>query len=124
MKMPVIYVAGPYRAKNREAVELNIQSARKTGLICCLKGWSPIIPHANTGHMDQLVNLDDIFWLDATMELLRRADAMIICPGWERSHGTMSEIAEARRLGIPIYTNDNELPTGEAFLEKHGRRAG
>lgn len=50
-RMPVVYVAGPYRGLNRDAVELNIQVARA--------------------------------------------------------------------VGLPIYANDNDLPTAERFLEKY-----
>ena len=52
MRMPVVYIAGPYRAKSRAGVELNIQSARAMGLQTVRKGWSPLIPHANTGGLD------------------------------------------------------------------------
>lgn len=118
-RMPVVYVAGPYRGLNRDAVELNIQVARAVGLEAVRKGWSPLIPHANSGHLDALINLPDQFWLDATLELMRRCDAVVLCPGWARSAGTEGEIREARRIGLPIYANDNDLPTAERFLEKY-----
>lgn len=110
-RMPVVYVAGPYRAKTREAVELNIQSARRVGLECCRKGWSPIIPHSNTAHLDAVdPSIPDDFWLASTMELLRRADAVVLCPGWERSAGTLAEVAVAKSLGMSIYTSVGQLP--------------
>lgn len=114
-KMPVAYVAGSYRAASRAGVELNIQVARRVGLLAALKGWSPIIPHANTGHLDELCSLSETFWLDATMELMRRCDAVVLCPGWQHSSGTLAEIAEAQRLGITVFYTDSELPPAEAW---------
>jgi len=109
--MPVVYVAGPYRASSRAGVELNIQSARLTGLHCCLKGWSPVIPHANTGGLDEIApGITDQFWLDATLELMRRCDAVVLCPGHLTSRGTTTEVVEAKRLGIPVYSTIEDLP--------------
>jgi nucleoside 2-deoxyribosyltransferase len=116
--IPVVYVAGPYRAPNRAGVELNIQAARHVGKLCCVKGWSPIIPHANTGHLDEtLPGLQDEFWLESTMELLRRADAVVLVPGWEMSSGTRAEIAEATLRGIPVYDALHLLPSAQKFVE-------
>lgn len=117
-QMPVAYIAGPYRGANREAVELNIQAARAVGLLAARRGWAPIIPHANTGHLDGAYpSLGDDFWLDATMTLLRRSDALVLCPGWGGSVGTLDEIEEAKRLGIEIFTTVDQLPTGIEWLE-------
>ena len=117
--IPVVYVAGPYRGPNRAAIELNIQAARHVGKLCCVKGWSPIIPHANTGHLDEaLPGMSDDFWLDSTMELLRRADAVVLVPGWEMSSGTRAEIAEATLRGIPVYDTLHLLPSAQIFVEE------
>ena len=118
--IPVIYVAGPYRGRSREAVELNIQAARSVGLLCCRKGWSPIIPHANTSHMDAMdPDIGDAFWLASTMELLRRCDAVVLVPGWDRSSGTKAEIDEAMRLNLQIFTSENMLPLAAKFVQSN-----
>lgn len=117
--IPVIYVAGPYRGPNRAAIELNIQAARHIGKLCCVKGWSVIIPHANTSHLDEaLPGISDDFWLASTMELLRRADAVVLVPGWENSSGTRAEIREAEQRGIPVYDSMNELPSAQRFVDE------
>lgn len=108
--MPIVYVAGPYRGLNHAAIELNIQSATAVGTEAIRKGWSPIIPHKNTAHLDQILNLPDQYWLDATMELMLRSDAVVLCPGYERSAGTAGEIREARLRGIPVFTSVDLLP--------------
>lgn len=116
--IPVVYVAGPYRGPNRAAIELNIQAARHVGKLCCVKGWSPIIPHANTGHLDEaLPGTPDEFWLESTMELLRRSDAVVLVPGWDMSSGTLAEIREAQRRGIPVFDSMNDLPSAQRFVD-------
>jgi hypothetical protein len=122
VRMPVVYVAGPYRGINRDAVELNIQSAKAVGLEAIKKGWSPIIPHMNTAHLDAITSLDDNFWLEATMELLRRSDAVVLCAGWNRSTGTIAEIEEARKLKIPLRFSVNQLPEAEIFIDEKEKR--
>jgi hypothetical protein len=34
---------------------------------------------------------------------MRRCDLVVVVPGWETSGGTLKEIAEAERLGIPVF---------------------
>lgn len=97
----VVYVAGPYRAKTPFEVECNIHAARRLGAEVAKLGGLPLIPHANTAHFDGIQ--DDQFWLDGTLELLRRADAVIMLHNWERSTGARGEHAEAERLRIPIF---------------------
>lgn len=92
---------GPIGASTHAAIELNIQSATAVGTEAIRKGWSPIIPHKNTAHLDQILNLPDQYWLDATMELMLRSDAVVLCPGYERSAGTAGEIQGSPPAGHP-----------------------
>lgn len=115
--MKVIYVAGPYRHATRAGIQLNIQSSMKVGCLVAQKGYSPLIPHMNTAHMDEVIRPgDEQFWLDATMELMRRCDAVVLCPGWQMSSGTIGEIIEAVRLEIPVYESVEVLPCPTVFV--------
>lgn len=53
-KVPLVYVAAPYRAKTTYGVERNIQNARRWGAIIMSLGAYPVIPHSNTSHFDGL----------------------------------------------------------------------
>src|SRR5258708_35264365 len=64
-------------------------------------GGMPVVPHANTSHYDGIG--DDQFWLDGTMQLLRRCDAMVCLENWKASSGARAEHEEAVRRGMPIF---------------------
>lgn len=115
---PLIYVAGPYRAATREAIASNIEAARLVGISAAELGWFPVIPHANTAHMElDLPDLGDDFWLRGTMEMMERCDAVMLVPGWENSAGTKGEMARADALRIPIFRTLETLPSARAFIE-------
>lgn len=115
---PLIYVAGPYRAATREAIASNIEAARLVGISAAERGWFPVIPHANTAHMElDLPELGDDFWLRGTMEMMERCDAVVLVPGWENSAGTKGEMARADARRIPIFRTLDTLPSARAFIE-------
>jgi hypothetical protein len=105
--MKVIYCAGKFRGPNGWAVAENIRAAERLGFEVAQLGAAPLIPHANTASFDR--TLDDKFWIDATLELLRRCDAIILVPGWEHSVGACGEKTEAERLGLPVFFAVGEL---------------
>lgn len=104
--MKIIYVAGPYRADLPWGVDRNVHRAREAGVTVALAGAMPLIPHANTAHFDGLA--PDAFWLEGTLELLRRCDAVyVFSENWKASSGTRNEVAEATRLGLPVFYPDD-----------------
>jgi hypothetical protein len=114
---PLIYVAGPYRAATRAAIARNIENARLLGIEAARLGWFPVIPHANTAHMEHdLPHLGDEFWLRGTMEIMERCDALVLVEGWENSEGTTGEIARADQLHIPVFRGLHLLPSASEFI--------
>lgn len=101
MAKPIVYIAGPFRGANAWDVECNIRRAEITGLSVAEQGAIPLIPHTMYRFWDG--TLDDSFWLACGIELLRKCDAVMLCPGWRRSKGTLAERAEAERLKLPIF---------------------
>lgn len=99
--MRVIYVAGPYRGADSWEVERNIRRAEELAFEVWRMGLAALCPHMNTRHFDRA--LPDQVWLDGDLELLRRCDGLILTADWERSAGTITEVARARSLGLPVF---------------------
>lgn len=101
--MITAYIAGPFRAPTDEGVRENIRAAERVGLVVAKVGGNPLIPHANTGSFHGVAGIPEQFWLDATMELMRRCDVVILTPDWQKSSGARAERAEAEKLSIPVH---------------------
>lgn len=108
--MLVIYVAGPLNAPTAEGVARNIAAAEAIGWQIAKIGAMPMIPHANTGAFLAREGVGEPFWYEGTLDLLRRCDAVVCTPDWQKSKGARAEVAEATRLGIPVHVFGS-LPT-------------
>lgn len=113
--MKLVYVAGPYRAATREWVGQNVAAARHLGRLCAQIGWFPVMPTVNTAHFDHDFPglADDQFWLDGTLELMKRCDAVVLVDGWQHSSGARGEVKLADELGIPVCSSTAELEAVE-----------
>lgn len=113
--MKVVYVAGPFRAKTAWGVAENVRAAERVALQIARLGAMPLCPHANTAHFDGECTAN--FWLEGTLELLRRCDAAVFIHGWPASLGSMGEWEECGRLSIPrCDLHSIERDEREAFL--------
>ncbi len=104
---PVVYVAGPYRGPSEWAVKQNVALAESAALAVWALGAACICPHKNTERFGGA--LPDRVWLEGDLELVRRCDALLIVGEWRKSQGTLGEIEEASRNGIPICSSIEEL---------------
>jgi hypothetical protein len=66
-------------------------------------GAAALCPHTNTRFFDKTAT--DKAYLDGTMEMLRRCDAVVMCANFQASQGALAERAEAERLGLPVFYN-------------------
>jgi nucleoside 2-deoxyribosyltransferase len=105
--MTIVYIAGPYRAGDAWARETNIRAAEELALRVARRGDVPLVPHTMFRHFDGA--LPDAFWLEATLELMRRCDLVVVLDTWQRSAGARGEVDEAVRLGIPIISAGDYL---------------
>ena len=87
--MKLIYIAAPFRAKNPWEVEQNIRVAENLGFLVAELGAVPIIPHTMYRFFDG--TLGDRYWLDATLLIMHKCDAMLLGPGWRKSEGASKE---------------------------------
>lgn len=96
----LIYLAGPIRPKGGQTYEGNIQNAKGIALELWHGGYAVICPHANT----ELTKEPDydVPWLAGDLEMIARCDAVVVCPGWETSEGTKTEISFAIERKIPV----------------------
>jgi hypothetical protein len=99
--VPVVYIAGPYRAPTPRRILANIWTAQEAALAVWRAGGVAICPHANTALFDG--EADDAVWLAGDLELLRRSDAVLMCGAWGESEGATAEHAFAYELGLPIF---------------------
>lgn len=97
----VIYIAGPYRGKDSWEVQENVHNAERAAYFIASKGYIPLCPHAMYRHFDG--TMTDQYWIDGTLELMKRCDAVVVLPGYAVSEGTKGEIEEAKRRKIPVF---------------------
>jgi nucleoside 2-deoxyribosyltransferase len=109
----VIYVAGPFRAtlpnghQDAWGIQQNVMQAMALGLEIWKLGHVALVPHANTMFFQNAAGTADDVWLDGDLELIRRCDAVLFTPDFERSAGARAEEAFAKGLGVPcLYTMD------------------
>lgn len=114
--MKLLYIAGPYRADTPSGIADNIYRAEMCGVRAIVKGWYPVIPQKNTGGFERyqtLLHVNDAFFLDGTMELMRRCDAVCFMDGYQTSLGSLAELAEAERLGLLIMDEHDMISVHE-----------
>lgn len=99
--MKVVYVAGPFRAATAWGIEQNVRAAEVVALRVWLAGAAALCPHANSRHYHGAA-ADELF-IEGTLELLRRCDAIMLLEGWQGSEGSRGEKVEAERLGLPVF---------------------
>lgn len=99
--MKVVYIAGPFRGPTEWDVAKNIHEAAKFAYAVAELNAMPLCPHLNTAPFNGTFTAR--FWLEGTLELMRKCDAVLLMPTWNRSEGARAEKEEATRIGIPVF---------------------
>jgi hypothetical protein len=104
-RIPRVYIAGRFRAETLAEVQWNIAVAARFQAPIAQAGAFPVCVHTMEALQLHDINQenDGEFWLEATMDELRTCDAVVCVPGSDESRGAQAEIAEARRLGMPVF---------------------
>lgn len=142
--MKLIYIAGPYRPYTCAdgtwiGTSMNIRNAEVTAVNLVNElghlGLFPVVPHLNTrGFESQVKKNSDQYFLDGTMAMLERCDAVLLTMpnADEVSSGTKAEVHRAHQLGIQVYRSfdalrraaqENQivrLPTAASFYANAG----
>ncbi len=105
--MKVVYIAGRFRGANAWEVECNIRKAEALAFQVAELGAMPLCPHTNTRFFDG--TLTGQFWLDGTLELMRRCDAVVFTDDWKLSSGARAELDDAHARGMPVFFSVDTL---------------
>lgn len=113
--MKIVYVAGPFRASTAWGIAENVRNAERWSIELVKRGVMPLVPHLNTQHCFGLA--DEKFFLEGTLELLRRCDAAVFIPGWEKSSGSVGEHEFCARVRKPLL----ELSSNEPEVARYAK---
>ena len=120
VSIPIVYIAGPYRALTPWATEQHIRNAEYLALAVWRKGAVAVCPHTMTRFYGGM--LGDAEALLGTLALLERCDAVVMVDGWEASDGSRVERSRAHERGLPVFENFLDfadwLDTREAEMER------
>ena len=105
--MKIVYIAGPFRGETAWDIERNVRLAETAALEVARLGAMPMCPHTNTRFFHG--QCTEFFWVEGTLELLRRCDAVLLVGEWQKSSGSRGEEAEAARLSLPIFQDLEKL---------------
>lgn len=101
----LVYIAGPFRAKpdplNQYVQKKNIDEAADLALQVWAMGGVAVCPHLNTAPFQGA--LPDEVWLKGDLTLMKRCDAVLMTPRWEKSEGAKVEHDIAITHGIPVF---------------------
>jgi hypothetical protein len=109
--MKLIYIAGPFSGKTPDQVAANVAMAASFRTPIAEAGGSPVCPHTMTADLDGAMTYE--FWIESTMSLLARCDAVLMTPNWDRSSGARGERDWALEHGLPVFytTQFGVVPT-------------
>jgi nucleoside 2-deoxyribosyltransferase len=123
--MKLIYVAGSYTSETFAGVDRNIKIADALGQEIVKRfgqrGVFVSIPHNNTPLHWEGIQSGEWFY-EATMELLKRCDAMIYVPGdFDSSLGTKNEVLHCQKNQKPYFCGDEDgLERFDEWLKSQG----
>lgn len=107
--MKVVYIAGPFRSASQFSpgqqdawgIQQNVMAAMSLALEVWRMGAVALCPHSNTMFFQNAA--PDHVWLDGDLELLKRCDAVLMTPDWQRSSGARAEHDFAQFHNIPVF---------------------
>ncbi len=115
MIRPLAYVAGPYSAEREEERDLNVLRADEVGRALLAKGYAPIVPHKMSWRWENDERFGHGDFMAADLAILQHCHLLVLVGQWRESNGAMQEVAEARALGIPVFSDIDSVPSADEF---------
>lgn len=106
----VLFLAGAYMGSDANDVRKNIELAEQHSIELWNRGYKVFCPHLNTCNFEVKAKAGEEAYREFDMRMLRCCDAVFALPNWRGSEGACAEIAEAKKLGKPIFYSLDELP--------------
>lgn len=104
------YVAGPYTGDGSdEQKDANREKAIEISQEIAAKGHYVHIPHSATDPLDNIPGCDWSYFMTHDLMLIERSMDALFYIG--PSPGADVELAEAKRLGLPVFTSIDDVPT-------------
>ena len=107
IRKPIVYIAGPYRARTIHQIVGNIAEARQAAALVWSIGGAALCPHLNTALMDGVAT--DADFLSGDIDMMRMCDAVYLMPRWRDSEGATMEAEEAKRIGMTLLDDECKL---------------
>jgi hypothetical protein len=104
--MRIVYIAGRYSGNTLAEVERNIDEARKVALMLAQRRIPFLCTILQTAHFDSLLGGGDPgyeYWIDVSLDVVKRCDAVFLVPAWQQSNGARREVQFAREHGMPVF---------------------
>jgi len=108
--MKKVYIAGAISANNLEGGLRNLRQGILMGAELLKMGFAPFVPHLDFQYclvQDERIPVETFYNYD--LEWLKVCDYILVLPNSENSKGVKKEIETAEMLGMPIFTNINDL---------------
>jgi Domain of unknown function (DUF4406) len=109
----IVYLAGRYNGNTLAEVAHNIDEARKVALELAKRRIPFLCTILQTAHFDSLLSERDPgygYWIQCSLEVVKRCDAIFLIPSWQQSNGARKEVESARAHGLPVF-QDIEMLT-------------
>jgi hypothetical protein len=109
--MKRVYVAGAYSASDVITVLANMRRGIEMSYKVLEAGMAPFCPWLDYQFLLQdsagKITVEDMY--EYSLSWLRGAEALLVLPNFGKSKGTLKEIEEAERLGIPRFYSLKDL---------------
>lgn len=102
----IVFISGPYTARNWFKKVLNIIRARKEAKRWWRLGYAVICPHSNTAFFDGIVP-DEVFY-EGCCVLVKLCNILVLLKGSSKSYGAVMEYKTAILNNITVVNYEKE----------------